>query len=70
MCNKKIFSERQADAAIDIAKRSKNPDRKECRSYYCFYCKGWHLTSHEYNGLTKGVKLKFVNIWKRLLKTG
>lgn len=70
MCHKVTLSERQAEAAIDKAKRSKNPNRKECRYYYCKHCKGWHLTSHEYEGVIKKVKLVFLNQWKQLIKTG
>ena len=70
MCHKVTLSERQAEAAIDKAKRSKNPNRKERRYYYCKHCKGWHLTSHEYDGETKKVKLTFFKKWKQLIKTG
>lgn len=70
MCHKKTFSQRQAETAIERAKKSKNPDRKECRMYYCDHHKGYHLTSQEYDRPQQRVKLIFISKWKQLLKTG
>ena len=68
MCSKKSFSERQAEVALSRAAKSKNPDRKEIRAYYCHHHQAWHLTSQDYNGEEKKVKLTFFERWKQLLK--
>lgn len=70
MCHKKTFSQRQAEVAIDKAGKSRNPDRKECRAYYCDIHKGWHLTSREYNEPLKKIRVKFLSKWKQLLNAG
>jgi hypothetical protein len=47
-CGKKRLSKGQAEGIIDAARRSRNPNRQECRSYFCRGCGCWHTSAAEY----------------------
>lgn len=35
----------EAKAVLTNSRRSDSERRRECRTYECMYCNGWHLTS-------------------------
>lgn len=42
----KYESIKQAEKALDKCKKN---HREECRIYFCYICKGYHLTREEYD---------------------
>lgn len=69
MCDKVKFTKSEAEQALIRNKKSSKQYRKECRKYYCVFCNAWHLTSMEdkSKSLVVKVKLKYKNIWKKLM---
>lgn len=68
MCTKRKFSERQANRVIESSRRSVSDRRKENRTYYCYDCRCYHVTSSEQ--IIHGgpyFKLSYKKRWKLLL---
>jgi hypothetical protein len=53
ICGKKRLSKGQAEGVLKAARRSRNPNRQECRAYFCRGCGCWHTTASEYRSLSQ-----------------
>jgi hypothetical protein len=52
-CGKKRLSKGKAEGIIKAARRSRNSNRQECRSYFCCGCGCWHTSATEYRTPTQ-----------------
>lgn len=68
MCNKRCFTPHEAEAAIEKARKSRNPNRKEKRFYACAICKCFHLTSHDQYKNETEIILKHKKDFKKYLE--
>ena len=69
MCDKKCFTKKEAESALNHVNK-RNRWRRETRTYYCEEHGSWHLTSHELIDYTipVNINLKYKKKWNKIMK--